>query len=87
METAFVVAQNILCDEHFVTKIAREDQVCCDDLLIYSFEVAPVGKMNVVQQAHESLVGAVTEFALKLVLGLVIRFNFQFFELLHFVKP
>ena len=86
METAFVVAQNILCDEHFVAKVAREDQVCCDDLFIDSIQVAAVGKMNVVEQTHESLVVGIAEFALKFVLRRVERFSFQVVVLFHFVK-
>ena len=86
MKAAHVIAQNILSDEYLVTIVARKDQICCDDLFIDSVEVTAVSKMNVVQQAHKSLMSGIAEFALKFVLGLVKRFNFQMLVLLHFMK-
>ena len=85
VKAACVVAQNILSDEHLVTIVAREDQVCCDDLFIDSIEVAAVGHMNVVEQTHEPLVVGIAELALKFVLGRVKGFNFQIVVLLHFM--
>ena len=86
MKAAHVVAQNILSDEHLLTIVAREDQICRDNLFIDSIEVTAVSKMNVVQQTHKSLMSGIAEFALKFVLGLVKRFNFQMVELLHLMK-
>ena len=86
MKAAHVVAQNILSDEHLVTIVAREDQVCCNDLFINSIEVAAVSKMNVVEQTHEPMVGGVAEFALKFVLHCIKGFNFQIAVLFQFVK-
>ena len=86
MKAACVIAQNISSDEDLVTIVAREDQVCCDDLFIDSIQVAAVGKMNVVEQTHEPLVGGVAEFALKFVLHCIKGFNFQIAVLFQFVK-
>ena len=49
MRAACVVVQNIFSDKHLVTVVAREDQVCCDDLFINSIEVAAVSHMNMVE--------------------------------------